>query len=66
MVYINIQEWADIIFKCAINLLGLNRSPLGFLEKCHSKLCIMTIGDGIIPVKKLVRILAKIFAIYII
>ena len=52
-IYIKlIQEWANVIFDCAVNLLGLNRSPLGFLEKCHTKLCLMTNSEGVIPVKR--------------
>jgi hypothetical protein len=50
------QEWTDELFRCAHNLLALNASPVVFLEKCHTKLCVM-IGpnDHGIPVRKLVH-----------
>lgn len=45
-------EWADGIFKCAINLLTLNCSPMRFLEKCYTKLSIIQDPDGKVPVRK--------------
>ena len=52
--FVDFQEWADELFRCATNLLALNRCPLSFLEKCYTKLCLVTSAEGMIPVKKYV------------
>ncbi|KAI0239326.1 hypothetical protein LSAT2_009974 [Lamellibrachia satsuma] len=53
------REWANELFRCATNLLALNRCPLSFLEKCYTKLCLVTNAEGMIPVKNIVRMFAQ-------
>ncbi|KAK2173609.1 hypothetical protein NP493_864g02015 [Ridgeia piscesae] len=53
------REWADELFRCATNLLALNRCPLSFLEKCYTKLCLVTSAEGMIPIKNIVRMFAQ-------
>jgi hypothetical protein len=47
-----VQEWSTELFSYATNLLALNGSPLQYLEKCWTKLTIITTPNGQIPVKK--------------
>lgn len=53
------QEWADGIFKYAVNLLTLNCSPMRFLEKCHTKLSLIQDPDGKIPVRNIAKMFAQ-------
>jgi len=46
------QEWTDVIFRCATNLLVLNGSVIQFLEKCYAKLTLVRDNEGKIPVRK--------------
>ncbi|XP_058940060.2 1-phosphatidylinositol 4,5-bisphosphate phosphodiesterase beta-1-like isoform X2 [Pocillopora verrucosa] len=49
------REWADALFCLTHNLLAINASPISFLEKLHSKICVQTSGDGKIPVKNILK-----------
>ncbi|PFX28836.1 1-phosphatidylinositol 4,5-bisphosphate phosphodiesterase beta-1 [Stylophora pistillata] len=49
------SEWADALFCLTHNLLAINASPISFLEKLHSKICVQTSGDGKIPVKNILK-----------
>ncbi|XP_060077533.1 1-phosphatidylinositol 4,5-bisphosphate phosphodiesterase beta-1-like [Ylistrum balloti] len=53
------KEWCDELLKYATNLLALNASALSYLEKAHTKLTHVLDVNGRIPVKNIVKMVAK-------
>lgn len=50
-----LQEWCQLLFQFATNLLASNASPMTFLLKCYTKLVTIVNTDGKIPVRKWVH-----------
>ncbi|XP_065944473.1 1-phosphatidylinositol 4,5-bisphosphate phosphodiesterase beta-1 isoform X15 [Magallana gigas] len=53
------REWTDELLKFATNLLALNSSVLSYLEKVHTKLTHVLDVNGRIPVKNIVKMVAR-------
>ncbi|XP_069116132.1 1-phosphatidylinositol 4,5-bisphosphate phosphodiesterase beta-1-like isoform X3 [Argopecten irradians] len=53
------KEWCDELLKYSTNLLALNASALSYLEKAHTKLTHVLDVNGRIPVKNIVKMVAK-------
>ncbi|XP_021345453.1 1-phosphatidylinositol 4,5-bisphosphate phosphodiesterase beta-1-like isoform X4 [Mizuhopecten yessoensis] len=53
------KEWCEELLKYANNLLALNASALSYLEKAHTKLTHVLDVNGRIPVKNIVKMVAK-------
>ncbi|CAH3159585.1 unnamed protein product [Porites lobata] len=63
LVYVNFvsgsvnvtRDWTDALMKLTNNLLAVNASPMSFLEKHFTKLCVQTNAEGKIPVKSILK-----------
>ncbi|XP_048737703.2 1-phosphatidylinositol 4,5-bisphosphate phosphodiesterase beta-1-like isoform X4 [Ostrea edulis] len=53
------REWTEELLKFATNLLALNSSVLSYLEKAHTKLTHVLDVNGRIPVKNIIKMVAK-------
>ncbi|XP_061173851.1 1-phosphatidylinositol 4,5-bisphosphate phosphodiesterase beta-1-like isoform X2 [Saccostrea echinata] len=53
------REWTEELLKFATNLLALNGSVLSYLEKAHTKLTHVLDVNGRIPVKNIIKMVAK-------